>query len=259
MSGRTELPHNCRRISWRNAYYAEAPSRDNERVRYGSWRDASDGEWFLCNELSYSDYSNTKPWGESNVRVFAEMFSSGEGVWWGWADGGYDTTAIVIRTLAYRNAREVREVIDGLSDYPYLDESDASELECEREQEGWNDYGRDDMRREMRAYLAEQGREDADELVDALSDSQVDALYYQRCQDTNVNGGASCMFEGESHPHFFTEEAVRGCYRHLREDDPRRNAWNLEVPVADENGKVVYHTGEPADWVSILTLAKELA
>lgn len=271
MPDRNELPYNCRRIALnpRSEYiddpdraaramktgdytarvWREIPMRgvDLPSVSYGSWSDDRDGSWFLCDALSYSDYSGTKPTYESNVRVFADMFSRGEGKWWIYANGGYDTTAIVIRTLAYRNASEVRDLIDGLADYPLIDDGDSSDLEMERESEAWEDGGRDDYKRALRAYLAKRfadrgvthddaGR-DPDEIVDSLTDSQIDALYMQRCQDTSINGGSTCLWEGESHPHFFCNEMAFGSDASYHKEFGR-DPWNGFIPALSDDGKV---------------------
>lgn len=270
MPRKSDLPHNTRilRLDPHSAYRAnseweETPMRGfpETNIRYGRWTEDSDeGTWFLCDALSYSDYSGTKPTFESNVRVFSENYACGEGKWWVRAIGGHDTTAILIRTLAYRNCEEIRELIDGLSDYPVIDDSDMSELEMDREQEGWEDYGCDDFKRALVSYLekrfsdrgvtCDDSGKDADTIVDALTDAQVWALYMQRCQDTNINGGATCLWEGESHPHFFCNEMAFGHDASYREEFGR-DPWDGLVPMLDASGKVSYHAGEIAGWIPV--------
>lgn len=266
---KTDLPHNCTilRLDTKSVYlgngrWEDIPMRGNPdvRVSYGRWTEDDQGTWFLCEALSYSDYSGTKPTNESNARVFADDFSRGEGKWWVWADGGHDTTAILIRTLAYRNSSEIRDLIDGLADYPILDEDDETELEMEREMEGWEDYGRDDFKRSLVSYLekrfADRGVETdldgraPDEIVDSLTDDQLGGLYMHRCQETNINGGSTCLWEGESHPHFFANEMAFGSDSSYHKEFGR-DPWDGYVPSLNSEGKIDYHTGEIAGWEPI--------
>jgi hypothetical protein len=182
----SNFPHHCRRV---------------DVTEYGSVWPERDGKWLISDYLCTGDYVDS--YSRSNARVFAREFAAGEGTWWRWARG-----SIAIRTLAYRNSREVRETLDDLADYPLLDESDHSELEMEDEQEGWESWGRSDFRRELvrvvEAHLS--NRElthdangfDADEIIDRISDEQVDALFYELCRQEETYTEHSS--EGPSFP-----------------------------------------------------------
>lgn len=237
----TELPHNC------------TPCDSD------GWTGVKGaGRWFMVSELSDGDDLLYK----SNRRVFEDTYSEGEGSWWKYARHG----SIVIRTLAYRNYSDLRDTIDSLSDYPLIDDSDHSDLECEEEREQWESDGRDDTRREMRDYINARFEErgithdksgkDADEIVEAITDDQIDALYSSLCQSTNWNGGGTVLFEDGNA--VFSDEVIWGT-NGARWKGIDRNAWDGLIPVIKEDGKIDYdHTnyenGGIGSWVAALDL-----
>lgn len=101
--------------------------------------------------------------------------------------------------------RILRELAD---DYPIYDESDHSELQMELEQEDWESFGRDEVRR---FYLVEavqrelddqvgEGGLDPDDLVESITDDDLDAEW----SEIRQNGDG-----GEWEP----ETAVNGYFR----------------------------------------------
>jgi hypothetical protein len=164
--------------------------------------------------------------------------------------------------IVKKDSKEAQEWVSSLERYPAADDSDLSERESEAEQEAWADYGRDDMRREMVRYLvkradsAKQGDigANASDYIDALTDGQIDAIYYQQVQDHL--GGESCTWEEDyngSNCAFHTDRAVWG-------RDARRNgkfdetSWDGLVPDVDAEGKVVYQTDEVVSWSPIVDI-----
>lgn len=109
------------------------------RVWYGNIHDAEQGSYIEVPVCTYSDYSGTtveRSNCQSFLRIFAEHL--GKDVWE--LCGGFNTTGVLIRTSLYENNPEVKEVIDGLFDYPLINEEDYSELELELEQVSWDTW-----------------------------------------------------------------------------------------------------------------------
>ena len=90
--------------------------------------------------LEGSDYSGSTVQ-KSNHRSFLKMFKKVEGVYDLY--GGYSTFAVAIRLDVYESNEEIKEVLDGIEDYPVVDQDDLTELECEQQQEAMPELIRD--------------------------------------------------------------------------------------------------------------------
>lgn len=211
MSDRFQLPPHC---------YAVRPFNMDHRSdypthTYGRWDVRKDGRWFVPEWLTGSDYSGTLV-ERANLRAFKEAFPQGEGSWWVEVHGGHGTFGVLVRTLAYKNATEVREFFDALEDYPLASDDLHSELECEAEQAAWEDYGRKDFVAEVKAYAEHVMSQDGtyDDAIEAaaesIDDDQWDATWRDVCDRSNVNGGTGYVNEQGDAIHFYTEEAVWG-------------------------------------------------
>jgi hypothetical protein len=114
------------------------------------------------------------------------------------AHGGYNTEAIYFRLdVADEHVAEVFELLEGLNDYPSVDDSVLSELESEEESEGWESYGADDFLRSLESrYRLERG------------DVSISKVYlgflFQR-----ADGGSGLVVHEESPgPYFDTDRAA---------------------------------------------------
>lgn len=167
--------------------------------------------------------------------------------------------------LARKSSEKAMGWIESLEGYPVADESDFSEREWTAEREAWDGYGRDDMRREMVKYLEkrlqwlDRERPMSDkceqDIIDALTDDQVDALYYARVQE--VCGGESVTWEEDydgSHGVFNIEGAVWGAmsYEQRKSNTWNPKAWDGLVPALDGTGKVEYTAGDITAWEPIV-------
>ena len=103
--------------------------------------------------LSYGDYAGSGSVGEANVRVVEDMLEEDdelEGHLFT-VGGSHGYQAIAIRM----NSRhpEVLGLLERLASYPLLDEEAHSELELERAEEAWQNWGRDDFVRRLEAVF----------------------------------------------------------------------------------------------------------
>jgi hypothetical protein len=175
----------------------------------------------------------------------------------------FGTDGIVAR-VGYEAAEEW---VDSLDDYCVADESDFSEREHEEEMRSWDDYGRDDMRREMKRYLrlrldwlrVDPDHEmSVDDTIDALTDGQIDTIYHAQIE--TVCGGESVIWEEDydgSHAAFHVDRAVWGynqTERDAREGRWDSEAWDGLVPALDDAGNVEYTTGDVAAWIAVVAI-----
>ena len=82
--------------------------------------------------LSGGDYSNSSEVQVSNHRSFLKEFKNVEGVYDVW--GGFGSFAVAIRADVAESNEQIKETLDGLENYPVIDEDDMSELRNEWEQ-----------------------------------------------------------------------------------------------------------------------------
>jgi len=68
------------------------------------------------------------------------------------AHGGHNTLAVYFRLdMDHKDADKVLEILDGLDDYPSIDDEILSEVENEEETESWESYRADDYLRSLEA------------------------------------------------------------------------------------------------------------
>ena len=125
------------------SYTNESPLQ-GQRLSYGNIREVSNHEGYSDKELylmpdsmTGSDYSGNLI-NKSNHDVFLKDHEEKEGVHDVY--GGYGTFAVAIRKDAYESDEDLRQEIDGLEDYPLLDEEEHSRLEVEASVEAWNNW-----------------------------------------------------------------------------------------------------------------------
>lgn len=164
----------------------------------------------------FGDYDNSCAVERSNARVLREEFPRHTIPLSGWHGRGGTLVLGTPDTIP----EELRERLDGLADYPLLDEQDESEMEMEMESEAWDDYGRDDFARALIPLLAEldPGHEhDLDlstdiGLRDAAPEPGADLdladLFREGADAFNLNGGSGYQIEPGGSVYFYTEQWI---------------------------------------------------
>jgi hypothetical protein len=134
--------------------HINAEDLEKDSFSYGHAYPDAKGAYVLPQFLSGSDYSGGTVT-RSNHDVWRERFNEYRGKLWWNLHGGHGTYAIAVPVdlddLAENDrgapeetveaAREMIEVLEGLANYPLIDEDAHSELENENENEAWTDYG----------------------------------------------------------------------------------------------------------------------
>lgn len=177
-----QLPANCRLVQI-GAYSTESPAYESDIVCV-----LNDNGLYVPNEedeaqlyvmpdyLSGGDYGNTGALGASNYRVFLYEFA---GI--GYSDdtvgdvtdcevdpdvylpedgiiersyghGGY---AIAIRLDVWLRRPDIRECINGLDNYPLIDDEDSSFVEMEWANENWDNWTKDDFVKALQKRFGE--------------------------------------------------------------------------------------------------------
>lgn len=137
------------------------PRGEYERVNYGDKGNCGgklddDHVWFMPSYTSGSDYSGNLV-EVSNHRVLLDACVAADQdedevpddcrPWFVDMYGGHGTFAIAIH--AERAPDNIVEMLESLSNYPLLDDSDHSELEMEKQNEAWDNGVRDDYRKAL--------------------------------------------------------------------------------------------------------------
>lgn len=136
-------------------------------VRYGSWCDDKDGEWYRAERLSGSYYSGGYVY-RSNYESFLEEFPDCIGD--GWAietPGGHQTYGILLHVE--KTPDEAWEMVAALEVYPVVDEEALSRLEAEGANESWEAFYECDWRRMIAEHFAGD-----DEDPDTIADLEID-------------------------------------------------------------------------------------
>lgn len=109
--------------------------------------------FLMCRYFGYSDYDNSCMVERSNFKIFMEEYRSLD--WIFEVHGGYGTTDIAIALKGLldpdneETAQSIIDTLNGLNDYPCLDDEDMSNMEYEAFNEALKDYGIDDTQRAL--------------------------------------------------------------------------------------------------------------
>jgi hypothetical protein len=152
-----DYPANTTRVWF---WTGDEPEANGESMRYGSWDRGAPSDKTIWAELGYatgSDYSGSLV-EVSNYNGLCELLEEHhpEGsvpVVWCRTHGGHGTFGLLVRYELL--AEEVREAIDGLEDYPLLDNEAHSELECEAQNEAWESWAKRDFERAVCKHYGE--------------------------------------------------------------------------------------------------------
>ena len=134
-------------VSYGDMKNADCPASAEAYLRALSTDDSESGElYFYVPCASGSDYSGSTC-ERSNYLCFIESYGAED--WVFSAYGGYDTYAACVGltgllTCADDTADAILDALEGLEDYPVLDEEALSQLESDLSDESWNNcYARD--------------------------------------------------------------------------------------------------------------------
>lgn len=103
--------------------------------------------------LQYGDYDNSCMVERSNYKLFLEEYGKESGVFT--ITGGYGSTGIAISIRYLLNpdnedtAQAIIDLLNGLNEYPCIDDEDMSNMEYEAFLESLNDYGISDSMEEL--------------------------------------------------------------------------------------------------------------
>lgn len=133
---------------------------------------------FVFDNKHFSSSKEHSLYDFSNYRVWKRDFEKTEGRnWW-----TVDTDSFLVRRDE-KNPTDEEEAIDGLDGYPILDEDDHSNLEMEVQDEDWESYGRDDLRREIGEKSSDKDQEIVDTLMNSVTDEMLDNFAYEARQE----------------------------------------------------------------------------
>lgn len=130
--------------------------------------------------LVYGDYCNTGAVGRANVESILAMTELCDRVGVIELHEHYNTTSLMFPIAALQDA-ELIELLEGLDNYPCLDDEAMSRIEHEMQDEAWESYGR----REFIQVLAKLGVNTED-----LEDDRVDALMGALESESNYGIGS---------------------------------------------------------------------
>jgi hypothetical protein len=139
--------------------WRDAPTENGVSVCYDTFEDgtsrAEAPQWYEVRPATGSDYSGgtvTLANQRELKRLLTECedFAEPQCVWCT-AYGGHGTYALFVVHAAL--PEEIREVLDGLDDYPSVNDEALSELESELGAEAWEAWGRSDLRRALEQQL----------------------------------------------------------------------------------------------------------
>lgn len=177
-----QLPANCRLVKI-GPYSTDYPATEsdivavlNDRGLYVPNEDDSEQLYLIPDYLSGGDYGNNGAVGASNYRVFLYEFA---GI--GYSDDtvgdmtdcevdpdvylpedgiiersyGYGGYAVAIRLDVWLRRKDIRECINGLDNYPLIDDEDSWFVEMEWANENWDSWGQSDFIKEIEDKFGE--------------------------------------------------------------------------------------------------------
>jgi hypothetical protein len=131
----------------------------------------------MIRDAGWGEYDNSSTYNRSNYRVLVESY----GDWLVTINNGNDRDgrglALIVGSVV---PTELLRIIDGLSDYPVIDESDLSELESELTEEMWDRWVRFDLPRD----LVDAGV--SDDVLDQITDNSLQSAFWGVVSDLSL-------------------------------------------------------------------------
>ena len=149
-----------------------------------AWSKAEIPTYFSLDYFVYGDYTGDLV-NKANHEAMEEILNK-EGIEYEVDQEAYSTYSLLIPFSALEN-ETVKETLEGLQDYPLIDEEKHSELEEELRQESWDSYGRQDFENALTETFEIQLSEMGEDFY--LSDEMVDELAYEASNHTSEGYG----------------------------------------------------------------------
>lgn len=121
----------------------------------------------------------------SNLQAFLEDHGKKPGVWELYGSYGSSGLALDIRFID----EDMLEELSSLQSYPVVSEDHLSHLELEKEQEAWEDWTREDYRKELQKRLEElfpEAEETIESRLEELEEEKLFSLFQQAMESGNV-------------------------------------------------------------------------
>lgn len=165
-------------------FYDIEASMDDNSVPYRKVRQDRAGAWFGSNYTSGSDYSGSSV-ERANYKVLEEMCEKLEAEhgnkFWKTAYGGHGTYAIFFNV--YACPEEIVDVLNGLEDYPSIDDDLLSSQEIEDQEENWNNWAERDYKRELeKVFVGSADEMTEEQLWESFRDAAESANVYWESQ-----------------------------------------------------------------------------
>lgn len=170
-------------------FYHDTP-KGGDSVSWSRLEQDTEGLWLMPSYCSYSDYGGSLI-EKTNVDILLADYPDHTVKVY----GSHGSRAVLVHWPTA--PEELRESLCALQDYPLLDDSAHSAAETEAQNEAWENWARDDFRRELVSHLSallEEGTDygaapddyDADDVADALvsaiSDADLDTLFREAAE-----------------------------------------------------------------------------
>ena len=201
-------------FNWLTRCQESEPAEDNEL------------KLFFSNYLSAGDYNYNGTVGTSNIKYFAENLSQYEGILWWYLNEAFNSTSIIIdasvenathceltdcgEDCKFCGANEIREILDGLEDYPVIDESLLSEVEHDTTCDCWESYGQSDFTSALESRY--EALTDKEIELDDAKETDITDLYYSLCNEAGqypeIELNDAMFFETEIADHATAEDIL---------------------------------------------------
>jgi len=169
--------------------------KNGDSIRYGDFKaargvDLSEDQWGEVEYATGSDYSGGSVT-KANHKELSEMLMKahpeGTPLVWLASHGGHGTYALLVRY--FQLDPEIREVLDGLEDYPAVSDEAVSEVEHERENEAWEGWGQSDFQKAfLEAWNANwSGEPGVEDWPDAVTADMTYGMFHVGKQLANEN------------------------------------------------------------------------
>lgn len=175
--------------------YLDKIPDDYAMVYYGDIREDENGEYIELPYMTYSDYSGGTI-ERSNCDVFLDEFGDLPGVYELY--GGFGTRGVLIHQSLLDN-EDIKDILDGLDNYPLIDEDNFSKLEMELENEAWEMWIKSDLTFELdKAGIEYNEDEIQDKFYELIRDNSIEFIHEDACCPTiNIEKVIECWKEGE--------------------------------------------------------------
>jgi len=129
-------------------YRRSADNISDKIIHYNNITDNPEGEYLEVPQTMYSDYSGTTV-DRANCNTFLQRFGNIDGVCE--ICDSFCLSGVLIKYELYNTNEEVKELIDGLGQYPLFDDDELCRVESNIEAEAWDHWIKVDLIKELPA------------------------------------------------------------------------------------------------------------